>query len=105
MMLGLGSYPAEGIDVCNCIMPLRHRGTLNNHRAPDYTQGTLPQNWGATEPNYTVTCMVLKATDNDRLKSSPLQLSQTVSEYLLEGSPKRWNVFLCDSLQMGPMGL
>ncbi|GFU67801.1 uncharacterized protein TNCV_4684221 [Trichonephila clavipes] len=28
--------------------------------------GVLPQNWGGNEPNRTVTCMVLKATDNDR---------------------------------------
>ncbi|GFY14423.1 uncharacterized protein TNCV_1314771 [Trichonephila clavipes] len=30
------------------------------------TQGFLSQNWGGNEPNRTVTCMVLKATDNDR---------------------------------------
>ncbi|GFS65105.1 hypothetical protein TNCV_1635981 [Trichonephila clavipes] len=30
------------------------------------------QNWGGIEPNRTVTCMVLKAEENDRLKSSPL---------------------------------
>ncbi|GFV57645.1 hypothetical protein TNCV_3132331 [Trichonephila clavipes] len=29
-------------------------------------QGVLPQNWGGTEQNRTVTCMVLKATANDR---------------------------------------
>ncbi|GFU42438.1 uncharacterized protein TNCV_4555701 [Trichonephila clavipes] len=32
----------------------------------DYPQGVLPQNWGENESNRTVTCMVLKATDNDR---------------------------------------
>ncbi|GFW81235.1 uncharacterized protein TNCV_375841 [Trichonephila clavipes] len=36
--------------------------------APDYPQGVLPQNWGETEQNRSVTCMVLKATDNDRRK-------------------------------------
>ncbi|GFT15511.1 hypothetical protein TNCV_3265181 [Trichonephila clavipes] len=58
-------------------------GTLNSRRAssllvrlveeeerwevPDH-----PQNWGGIEPNRIVTCMVLKAEDNDRRKSSPL---------------------------------
>ncbi|GFV49536.1 hypothetical protein TNCV_1975291 [Trichonephila clavipes] len=28
--------------------------------------GALPQNWGGMEPRRTVTCMVLKAVDNDR---------------------------------------
>ncbi|GFV37302.1 protein Abitram [Trichonephila clavipes] len=35
---------------------------VNNHSPP----GVLPQNWGRNEPNRTVTCMVLKATANDR---------------------------------------
>ncbi|GFX76761.1 uncharacterized protein TNCV_664681 [Trichonephila clavipes] len=34
--------------------------------ASDHPQGVLPQNWGETELNHTVTCMVLKATANDR---------------------------------------
>ncbi|GFW92831.1 uncharacterized protein TNCV_1736241 [Trichonephila clavipes] len=33
---------------------------------PDHTQGVLPQNWGDTELNRSVTCRVLKATANDR---------------------------------------
>ncbi|GFX03427.1 uncharacterized protein TNCV_4634391 [Trichonephila clavipes] len=33
---------------------------------PDHTQGVLPLNWGETELNRSVTCMVLKATANDR---------------------------------------
>ncbi|GFX46868.1 hypothetical protein TNCV_4040141 [Trichonephila clavipes] len=40
--------------------------------APDLPQSVLPQNWGGTEPKRTVTCMMLKATDNDRRISSPL---------------------------------
>ncbi|GFW44166.1 hypothetical protein TNCV_3855271 [Trichonephila clavipes] len=32
----------------------------------------LPQNWGGTELNRTVTCMMLKAMANDRRTSSPL---------------------------------
>ncbi|GFV26478.1 uncharacterized protein TNCV_3361311 [Trichonephila clavipes] len=28
--------------------------------------GVLPQNWSGNEPNRTVTCMVLRATANDR---------------------------------------
>ncbi|GFV91016.1 hypothetical protein TNCV_1248991 [Trichonephila clavipes] len=70
------------MDVCKCIVPLRHGGTLNSRRAasplvwleegedrwgaPDDPQGVLPQNWGRNESNRTVTCMMLKATDNDR---------------------------------------
>ncbi|GFW45380.1 uncharacterized protein TNCV_4734871 [Trichonephila clavipes] len=34
--------------------------------APDHPQGVLPQNWGESELNRSVTCMVLKATANDR---------------------------------------
>ncbi|GFV78507.1 hypothetical protein TNCV_1888131 [Trichonephila clavipes] len=40
--------------------------------APDHPQDVLPQNWGGIEPNHTVPCMVLKAAENDRSKSSPL---------------------------------
>ncbi|GFS81843.1 hypothetical protein TNCV_1544711 [Trichonephila clavipes] len=39
--------------------------------APE-TQGVLSQNWGVTEPNRTVTYIVLKATDNDRRAGSLL---------------------------------
>ncbi|GFV59921.1 uncharacterized protein TNCV_3960361 [Trichonephila clavipes] len=63
------------------IVPSWHGGTLTNHRAdsplvrlvekevwedPDHPHGVLPQNWGGTEPNHTVTCMVLKTKANDR---------------------------------------
>ncbi|GFT59192.1 uncharacterized protein TNCV_3891491 [Trichonephila clavipes] len=60
----------------------RQRGTLNSRQAasplgrlvegeerweaPDHPQGILPQNWGETELNHSVTCVVLKATANDR---------------------------------------
>ncbi|GFW77600.1 uncharacterized protein TNCV_2499921 [Trichonephila clavipes] len=59
-----------------------HGGTLSSRRAasplvrwvegeerweaPDHPQGFLSQNWGETELNHSVTCRVLKATDNDR---------------------------------------
>ncbi|GFY33902.1 hypothetical protein TNCV_4596101 [Trichonephila clavipes] len=33
---------------------------------PDYSQGIFPKNWGGSELNRSVTCMVLKATANDR---------------------------------------
>ncbi|GFW00737.1 uncharacterized protein TNCV_2305101 [Trichonephila clavipes] len=65
-------------------LPLRHEGTLNNRRAktllvrlverevrweaPDDPQGVLPPKWGGTEPNGTVTCLVLKAKAYDRCK-------------------------------------
>ncbi|GFV83899.1 uncharacterized protein TNCV_1479011 [Trichonephila clavipes] len=74
------------MDACKCIVPLRHQGTLNPLRAAsplvrlegeerwvasEAPQGVLPLNWGGAELNRTVTCMVLKATANDRRTSSP----------------------------------
>ncbi|GFX85301.1 uncharacterized protein TNCV_2675761 [Trichonephila clavipes] len=73
-------------DVCKCIVPSGHGVILNSRRAASplvrLVEGeerwealTLPrmfsQNWGETELNRTVTCMVLKATANDRRTSSP----------------------------------
>ncbi|GFX01330.1 uncharacterized protein TNCV_3729991 [Trichonephila clavipes] len=67
------------MDVCKCIVPLRHGDTLNTSHlvrlvggeerwdATDHPQDVLPQNWGETELNHSVTYMVLKATPNDRL--------------------------------------
>ncbi|GFS49700.1 uncharacterized protein TNCV_4344141 [Trichonephila clavipes] len=73
------------MDVCKCIVHLRHGGTLNSLRAashlvwlveggdrwelPDHSQGFCPLNWGGTEQKRTVTFMVLKA--NDRRKFYP----------------------------------
>ncbi|GFT43141.1 uncharacterized protein TNCV_5119921 [Trichonephila clavipes] len=70
------------MDVCKCIVPARHWGTLNSRRAAsplvrlvegeerweasDHPRCVLPLNWGGIKPNRTVTCMVLKATANDR---------------------------------------
>ncbi|GFS97719.1 uncharacterized protein TNCV_2558741 [Trichonephila clavipes] len=64
------------MDVCKCVVPLRHGGILNSHQAanplgrlveweerweaPDHPQG-IPQNWGRTEQNRIVICMGLKA--------------------------------------------
>ncbi|GFX59918.1 uncharacterized protein TNCV_4984311 [Trichonephila clavipes] len=72
------------MDVCKCIVPSRHSGTLNSRRAaspivrlveeeewlviPDHPRGVFPQNWGGTEPNSTVSCLVLKAEANDTSK-------------------------------------
>ncbi|GFW28335.1 uncharacterized protein TNCV_4640021 [Trichonephila clavipes] len=80
--LGLGSNPGVDMDVLKCIVPSWHGGTLNSRRAasplvrlvegeerweaPDHLQGVLPLNWDETELNRCVTCMVLKATANDR---------------------------------------
>ncbi|GFY11894.1 uncharacterized protein TNCV_4973941 [Trichonephila clavipes] len=70
------------MDVCKCIVPSRHGGTLNSRRAAsplvrlvegeerwdasDHPQSVLPLNWGETEPKRTVTCKAPKATANDR---------------------------------------
>ncbi|GFX69943.1 uncharacterized protein TNCV_2079231 [Trichonephila clavipes] len=61
------------MDVCKCIVPSRHWGSLNSRRAtsplvrlvegeerwesPDDPQGILPQNWGKIELNRAVTCV------------------------------------------------
>ncbi|GFW81081.1 uncharacterized protein TNCV_4804491 [Trichonephila clavipes] len=83
--LGMGSNLVEGMDVCKYIVPARHGGTLNIRQAkgpfarlvdrkekwwaPDHIQGVLSQHWDESEPNRTVTCTVLKATDNNRRKN------------------------------------
>ncbi|GFV49328.1 uncharacterized protein TNCV_3630141 [Trichonephila clavipes] len=85
--LGMGSNRGEDMDVCKCIVSSRHEGTLNSRRvartlvrlvekeerweAPDHPQDVLPQNWGETELNRSVTCVVLKATANDRRHLAP----------------------------------
>ncbi|GFV32460.1 uncharacterized protein TNCV_1677461 [Trichonephila clavipes] len=67
----------EDMDVCKCIVPLWHGGTLKSRRAasplmwlvegeerweaPGHPQGFLSLNWGGTEQNRTFTCMMLKA--------------------------------------------
>ncbi|GFX26721.1 uncharacterized protein TNCV_1838941 [Trichonephila clavipes] len=70
------------MDVCKCIVPSRHGGTLNSRRAasplvrlaegegrweaPSNSHGVLNQNWGETELNCSVTSMLLIAMANDR---------------------------------------
>ncbi|GFT91017.1 uncharacterized protein TNCV_2008611 [Trichonephila clavipes] len=74
------------MDVCKCIVPLWYGGTLNSLRAtshlvrlvewidrweaPGHPWGFLPLNWGETDQNRTVPCMLLKANANDRRKHS-----------------------------------
>ncbi|GFX15937.1 hypothetical protein TNCV_522441 [Trichonephila clavipes] len=45
---------------------------MSGGRPPTLSHGVLPQNLGGTEPNRSATCMVLKATTNDRRISSSL---------------------------------
>ncbi|GFV05426.1 ATP-dependent DNA helicase [Trichonephila clavipes] len=68
------------MDVCKCIVPSWHGGTLNSRRAasplvrwvegeerwetPDHPWGILLPNWCGTEKNRTVTCVVLDAKAN-----------------------------------------
>ncbi|GFW50781.1 uncharacterized protein TNCV_3590631 [Trichonephila clavipes] len=72
------------MDVFKYTVPSRHGGTLNSHQAaspllrlleetdswetPEGPQDVLAQNWGGTEQNLIVTCMVHKAENNERLK-------------------------------------
>ncbi|GFU42133.1 uncharacterized protein TNCV_4553471 [Trichonephila clavipes] len=72
------------MDACKFIVPVQHGVTQNICRAvsllvclveekweaPDHPQIILTQNWGVTEPKRTVTCMVLKATVNDRRRKT-----------------------------------
>ncbi|GFW75390.1 uncharacterized protein TNCV_4190441 [Trichonephila clavipes] len=68
------------MDVCKCIVPSWHGGTLNSRRAANTLvrlveceerweappQHILPQIWDETELNCSVPCMGLKATATDR---------------------------------------
>ncbi|GFV17450.1 hypothetical protein TNCV_4008911 [Trichonephila clavipes] len=72
------------MDVCKCILSLRHGGTQNSRRAtsrlvggrgrevggPWPPAGFLPLNLDGTEKSRTATCMVLKAKANDKCKNS-----------------------------------
>ncbi|GFU60183.1 uncharacterized protein TNCV_4248881 [Trichonephila clavipes] len=74
----LGSNPGEDINVCKCIVPSWQGDAINILRVgsplvmlvegkerwetPDHPQCILPQNWGETELNRSVTFMVHKAT-------------------------------------------
>ncbi|GFY30900.1 uncharacterized protein TNCV_3120601 [Trichonephila clavipes] len=76
-----------------------HEDTLNNRlstshlvrlvegeerwETPDHSQGVRPQNWGGTEQNHTVTCMVLKAKANDRRKIPILTCEEFLDLMLL----------------------
>ncbi|GFV98387.1 hypothetical protein TNCV_623461 [Trichonephila clavipes] len=74
---------------CKCILTSRHGVTLNSRRAtsplvrlmeeeerwenPGPLPGCSASKLGRTELNRTVTCMLLKATANDRRAYSPLR--------------------------------
>ncbi|GFW43256.1 hypothetical protein TNCV_1350191 [Trichonephila clavipes] len=45
---------------------------VGEREASDITEGALAQNWGRTKSNRSLACMVLKATVNDKRKTSPL---------------------------------
>ncbi|GFU23329.1 uncharacterized protein TNCV_2560041 [Trichonephila clavipes] len=85
----INNYAQDQEDVCKCIVPSLHGGTLNSRRAasplvklveegeerwkvPGHSQGVIPQNWGRNEQNSTVTGMVLRAKANDRRKTLAL---------------------------------
>ncbi|GFV26433.1 uncharacterized protein TNCV_4308321 [Trichonephila clavipes] len=67
--------------IYKCIVTSRHGFTLNSCRTaspfvrlvkkeevagPDHSMVFLPQVWRGRESSHTVTCIMLKATDNDR---------------------------------------
>ncbi|GFT67784.1 hypothetical protein TNCV_271731 [Trichonephila clavipes] len=76
------------MDIYKCIVHVRTAVPLNSRQAtsplvrllemdesgktPDHLQDFLSQNYGETEPNRTVTYLVIKVTDDDRHVYSPL---------------------------------
>ncbi|GFY01820.1 uncharacterized protein TNCV_1468101 [Trichonephila clavipes] len=77
------------MDVCKCMVPFRHGGTLNRRGAAspvmrlvegeerweslDHLQGVFPQNWGGTGPQIVLSSVwCSKATAKDRRASSLL---------------------------------
>ncbi|GFW23966.1 uncharacterized protein TNCV_4950121 [Trichonephila clavipes] len=77
-----GRQTEKNLPVKDVRMPARHGVTLNSHRAASplvrlvereerweashHPQSVLPLNWGGIESNRSVTCVMLKATANDR---------------------------------------
>ncbi|GFT86995.1 hypothetical protein TNCV_1257851 [Trichonephila clavipes] len=77
---GLRSSPGKGLNVCKCVVPLRHESTLKHRQAASplvrfmeekrvgrlltTPYGIFPRKRGFTEPNHVVTGMLLKATYN-----------------------------------------
>ncbi|GFT58966.1 uncharacterized protein TNCV_185821 [Trichonephila clavipes] len=52
LYMGLGSNPGEDIDVCKCIVPLRHLGTLNSSRTASHLVMWVEgeERWEASDP-------------------------------------------------------
>ncbi|GFX12384.1 hypothetical protein TNCV_64301 [Trichonephila clavipes] len=62
-------FPApRGLETTTTTSPIV-RLVEGEGEAPDHPHGVFPQNWGVTEPNRTITCMVLKSKANARRKS------------------------------------
>ncbi|GFX13971.1 hypothetical protein TNCV_611771 [Trichonephila clavipes] len=53
-LLGLGSNLGKGMNVCQCIVPVRHEGTLNIHRATSPLVRLVEgkEKWEAPSTNY-----------------------------------------------------
>ncbi|GFX41471.1 hypothetical protein TNCV_3490111 [Trichonephila clavipes] len=68
------------MNVCKCIVPSRHGGSLNSRRAASPLVSLVEGGrevsglkiFGWKRQNHTVTCMVLKAKANDRRKTLAL---------------------------------
>ncbi|GFW75701.1 hypothetical protein TNCV_4428841 [Trichonephila clavipes] len=70
--VGPFEYRRRHGDTLNSRMSSREVGGRERQEASDHCQDVLSQNWGGTEKNRTVTCMmVLKVTANDRRTTSP----------------------------------
>ncbi|GFS97645.1 hypothetical protein TNCV_2558291 [Trichonephila clavipes] len=55
---------------------------MKGGRPLNLPQSVLPQNWGGTEPNRTVTWIVLKAAANDRRTTSTISMMNFEGLYL-----------------------
>ncbi|GFY18658.1 HTH_Tnp_Tc3_2 domain-containing protein [Trichonephila clavipes] len=93
------------MDVCKCILPSWHGGTLNSRRAAsplvrlvegeetweahDLPQGVLPLNWGETELNPSVTCLREAGWSNRRigrhLGRSDMVVARCWQQWITEG--------------------
>ncbi|GFY07645.1 hypothetical protein TNCV_4095151 [Trichonephila clavipes] len=52
--LGLCSNPKKSMDVCKCIVPLRHGDTPNSHRVPSPSVRLVEEEerWEAPDPDH-----------------------------------------------------
>ncbi|GFV29644.1 RNase H domain-containing protein [Trichonephila clavipes] len=91
-VLGTGFKPRKDMNVCNCIVPVRYKCHFkySSSRKTSHVVDRKEKRWKASKPNRTVTtCMVFKATSNDRRKS--LACCHNEFRRPLSGPADRWH--------------